>query len=88
MSVVLQATQAALRTHQAEKLEALRNAVLNVAAGKGPSDDMQMVFLSFIDSFRNDTPLALPPFGGDCVPFNENMDQSNCSPNLRSKSFV
>ncbi len=34
ISAMVQATQAALRTHQQEKLDALRNAVLNVALKK------------------------------------------------------
>jgi hypothetical protein len=51
-----QATQAVLRTHQVEKREALRNAVLNVAIGKAPSDDKQLVFLNLIDRF---TPIHL-----------------------------
>ena len=46
VSATLQATQAALKTHQVEKLEALRNAVLNVAVGSAPSEDLQFVFLS------------------------------------------
>lgn len=39
VSATLQATQAALRTHQKEKLEALRNAVLNTAVNQEPEDD-------------------------------------------------
>lgn len=49
-TAVMHATQAALRDHRHEKLEALRNAVLNVAAGKAPSDDLQLMFLNFIDT--------------------------------------
>ncbi len=51
VSATLHATQVALRTHQAEKLEALRNAVLNIAIGNAPSEDLQMVFLNLVDSF-------------------------------------
>jgi hypothetical protein len=51
VSATLQATQAALRTHQSEKLAALQNAVVNAAVGKAPSDDLQLVFLSLVDSF-------------------------------------
>lgn len=51
VSATLQATQAALRTHQKEKLDALRNAVLNSAAKHEPQDDYQTVFLSLIDRF-------------------------------------
>lgn len=49
VSATLQATQSALRTHQEEKLEALRNAVLNVATGRSPDEDQQTMFLSYID---------------------------------------
>jgi hypothetical protein len=51
VSAVLQATQAAVRTHQEEKIEALRNAVLNVAIGIDLSQDLRAIFLSFIDTF-------------------------------------
>jgi hypothetical protein len=45
------ATHVALRTHQREKIDTLRNAVLNVAIGNAPSDDLQLIFLNFVDSF-------------------------------------
>lgn len=51
VTTVLQTIQIALRTHQQEKLEALRNAVLNSALPNAPEDTLQMVFLSFIDRF-------------------------------------
>jgi hypothetical protein len=51
VTTVLQATQVALRSHQKEKLEALRNAILNTAIGNAPNDDLQLMFLNFIDSF-------------------------------------
>jgi len=56
VSAFAQATQAALKTHDTEKLEALRNAVLNVAAGSAPGEDLQSIFLNLIDSL---TPLHL-----------------------------
>lgn len=49
VSVVMQASQAALRTHKSDKLSALRNAVINVAIGKGPEDTVQHLLLNFID---------------------------------------
>lgn len=52
VSATLQATQAALRSHQKEKLEALRNAVLNVAVGRNFSDEQQGVFLSLLDTLQ------------------------------------
>lgn len=51
ISATLQATQAAQRTHQAEKREALRNAVLNVALAKEINADRQGLFLALVDRF-------------------------------------
>lgn len=48
------ASNAAVRAHQEEKLDALRNAVSNVAAGSAPGDDLQLMFLWYVDT--------LPPF--------------------------
>lgn len=45
------ATQIAIRNHQEEKLEALRNAALNSALPDAPEDDLQILFLNYIDSF-------------------------------------
>jgi hypothetical protein len=49
VSAALHATHIALRNHQLEKLGALRNAVLNVAAGSAPEDDQQIMFLDAVD---------------------------------------
>jgi hypothetical protein len=46
-----QAAQAVLRTHQKEKLDALRNAVVNVALGQETNADRQAQFLAFADRF-------------------------------------
>jgi hypothetical protein len=51
VTTAMQATQIALRTHQEEKLEALRNAVVNSAIERAPDDDMRAVFLNFVDAF-------------------------------------
>jgi hypothetical protein len=56
VSAMVQATQSALKTHSTEKLEALRNAVLNIALGNAPADDLQSIFLNLVDSF---TPVHL-----------------------------
>jgi hypothetical protein len=50
ISTVLQASQAALRTHHEEKLEALKNAVINVAVGNAPNEDIQTMFINLVDS--------------------------------------
>ena len=51
VSAVMHASQVALRTHHDAKLEALRNAILNVATGQGPNETLQHLFLEFVDSF-------------------------------------
>lgn len=50
ISAVLHASQIALRTHQREKLEALRNAIANIALGQKPDETVQHVLLSLLDS--------------------------------------
>jgi len=50
VSAAAHAVRIAATAHQQEKLEALRNAVLNAAAGSAPSDDVQMMFLDAVDS--------------------------------------
>jgi hypothetical protein len=45
------ASQIAIRNHQKEKLEALQNAVLNAALPNAPEEDLQLMFLNFVDSF-------------------------------------
>jgi hypothetical protein len=50
VSAAMRASQIAIRTHQQEKLDALRNAVLNVAAGTDVDDDQQSVFIDWIDA--------------------------------------
>ena len=50
VTIATQATQIALRNHQAEKLEALRNAVLNSPLPNAPDEDTQMIFLNLVDS--------------------------------------
>jgi len=48
-STIVRASQIALGTHQREKLEALRTAVVNVALGTAPDDDLQIIFLGFVE---------------------------------------
>ena len=50
VTAVMRATQSAICTHQKEKLNALRNAVLNVALHREPDEDVQLLFLSFADA--------------------------------------
>lgn len=47
----MQASQVAVRNHQQEKIDALRNAILNAALGQAPEDAKREMFLALIDSF-------------------------------------
>src|SRR5450756_183611 len=49
VSSIMQASQAALRTHNAEKLAALRNAAVNVALGQSPDETVQHILLTLVD---------------------------------------
>lgn len=51
ISTVMYASRIAIRNHQKEKLEALKNAVLNAATPNAPEEDLQLMFLNFVDSF-------------------------------------
>lgn len=49
-TMLVHASNTAIRNHEEEKLNALRNAVLNSALPDAPSDTMQQLFLNLIDS--------------------------------------
>lgn len=49
ITAVMHASQVAIRNHQEEKRNALRNAVLNIALGKEPDEIRQLIFLNLID---------------------------------------
>ncbi|HQJ88403.1 MAG TPA: hypothetical protein PLY91_07675 [Methanoregulaceae archaeon] len=50
VTTLLQATQNAYRTHQKVKIEAYRNIVLNAAMPQSPDEDLQLIFINFLDS--------------------------------------
>jgi hypothetical protein len=51
VDAILKTTQIALRSSQKEKLEALKNALVNVALGNFTDQDTMHTFLNFIDTF-------------------------------------
>jgi len=51
IDAAMDATQIALRTSQREKLNALRNALLNSVLPNSPDESLQKMFFSFIDIF-------------------------------------
>lgn len=50
-TTLVHATHVALRNHQNEKIEALKNAILNSALPDAPDDSLQQIFLNLVDSF-------------------------------------
>ena len=75
ISAVMHASHVALRTHQEDKREALRNAILNVATGQSPDEALEHMFFDWIDSlsvlhikilrlFQNPTPPPNMSMGG------------------------
>ena len=51
ITTVMQASQAAIRNHQYEKREALRNAVINAALPNPPEESLQQLFINQVDTF-------------------------------------
>ncbi|HWY98166.1 MAG TPA: hypothetical protein VNY36_03675 [Bacteroidia bacterium] len=56
IDVIIQASTYAIKTSQKEKIEILRNAILNTALGASPDTITRQIFLKLIDDF---TPLHL-----------------------------
>lgn len=53
ITTLIQATQIAIQNHQEEKLTALRNAVLNAALPNSIQEDLQVIFLNWINRLSN-----------------------------------
>ncbi|MFA5080038.1 MAG: hypothetical protein WC472_00215 [Candidatus Paceibacterota bacterium] len=53
ITTITHATQIAIRNHQKEKLEALKNIVLNVVRGNSPDEDLQLMFLDYVDTLTS-----------------------------------
>jgi hypothetical protein len=51
VSAFIQALLIAQRTHSREKLDALRNALLNTAIASSPDEALESIFFGFIDAF-------------------------------------
>lgn len=51
ISAVFYASHLAMKTHQEEKLQALRNAIVNVAEGLEIDESLQHIYLNYIDQF-------------------------------------
>ena len=51
ITTVVHASEVAIKNHSVEKLEALKNAVLNAALDTSPADDVISIYLRFVDTF-------------------------------------
>lgn len=67
ITAVIRASTAVLRTHQTEKIAALRNAILHIAVGQGPEETIQHLVLSFIDEL-SEMHLRILAFANDPKP--------------------
>lgn len=54
VSTLMQASTIAIRNHRKEKLDALRNAILNTATGRSPGDTQREMFLGLVDMLTTD----------------------------------
>jgi len=93
ITAVMHASNIALRTHQKEKLDALHNAILNVAIRQAPDDALQHMFFRWIESlsplhlrflkfFQAPTPKPGLSMGGLSSVLEHNM------PDLRGKRHI
>ncbi|NMW23312.1 hypothetical protein HFP05_02535 [Rhodanobacter denitrificans] len=53
ITAAMHASQLAMRTHQKEKREALRNALMNIAVGHSPDEALQHMFFDWIDTMSS-----------------------------------
>ena len=73
ISAVMHASHIALRTHQEEKRDALRNAIINVATGQSPDEVLEHMFFDLIDSLSILHIKMLKLFQNPCPPPNMSM---------------
>jgi hypothetical protein len=73
ISAAMYASHLAMRTHQDEKLSALRNAVINTATGQAPEEALQHMFLDFVDSLTEIHLRILKLFQAPTPPSNMSM---------------
>ncbi len=101
VTVALQATQIALRNHQEEKLSALKGAVFHSGLPHGPDEQLQLMFLQFIDELTPTHLAILVLFNGPIQWMQQHQTQypawdmggvsvvvEHCFPALRGKYEV
>ena len=79
----IQIARIVVSTHQREKLDYLRNALLNIALGKGVGEIKQQVFLNAVEAF---TPAHVKILNLIWRSLNPGWDQHSVPPPLRTYS--
>jgi hypothetical protein len=80
ISGIVQLTQIAISTHEAEKLEALRNAALNSALPQAPDDIRQKMFIQWLNE--------LTPWHWKILPLFEHPSLASIALNLGEKDWI
>ncbi|MBB6561437.1 hypothetical protein HNP48_004130 [Acidovorax soli] len=91
VTAVMHASQLALKTHQKAKLEALKNAVINIAKGQTPEDAVLHIYLHLIDDLAELQIQILAVFQAPTSPPGMSMGGLNhvlehCIPSCRGKN--
>tara|TARA_R110002049_G_C9160924_1_gene560990 strand:- start:1017 stop:1793 length:777 start_codon:yes stop_codon:yes gene_type:complete len=73
ISAVMYASTLAIRTHNESKLNALRNAISNIAQGRAPDETLQQIYLNLVDSLTELHLRILKAFQDPTVPPGMNM---------------
>ncbi|MYA68656.1 hypothetical protein F4141_21765 [Candidatus Poribacteria bacterium] len=82
ITTVMQASQAAIRNHQSEKREVLRNAVLNAALPNAPEESIQQLFINQVATFTVWHIRLLDLFKDSPAWFEKNGVKSSALPSL------
>lgn len=93
ISAVMHASALAIRSHQQEKLEALRNAVANTAKGQAPEDAVLHMYLMLVDDLSTLQIQILTTFQSPTAPPGMSMGGLNyvlehSLPHLRGKQHL
>ena len=84
-TTLMNALQIVIKNHQQEKIDALRNMVLNSALPNAPMDDIQFMFLNLIDEFTT-WHLTLLNYCNDLDALDQYPDKSSLFPDLENNT--
>lgn len=84
-TTLMNALQIVIKNHQQEKIDALRNMVLNSTLPNAPIDDIQLMFLNLIDEFTT-WHLTLLNYCNDLDVLDQYPDKSSLFPDLEKNT--